>query len=70
MPPMSKPGSHSIKTTRQVLLRLGRDSLHAAGIILVGLLLVGYCISLYPTKRCAFSEQLRSDFTTSISHSR
>ncbi|WP_265596142.1 hypothetical protein [Verrucomicrobium sp. BvORR106] len=67
---MSTTSTPSIHTTPQVLLRMGRVCLHAAGIILVGLALVGYCVLSYPTKRCAFSEQLRSDFTTSISHPR
>lgn len=66
---MSKTSTPSIQTTRQVFLRLGRDCLYATGILLVGLALVGYCISAYPKKRCTLSERLLSDLTTGISHS-
>lgn len=67
---MAVPSTPTIHTTLQVFQRLAKASLHAAGIILVGLLLVGYCVLSYPMKRCTFSEQLRSDLATGISHSR
>ncbi|WP_050027376.1 hypothetical protein [Verrucomicrobium sp. BvORR034] len=67
---MPKPSTRSIQATRQAGLMLGKDSLYAAGSLLVGLLLVRYCISSYPMKRCAFSENLRSDLTTDILLSR
>lgn len=67
---MSKPRPRSLQATLQAGLKPGKDCLYAAGILLVGLLLVGYCISSYPMKHCTFSEDLRSDLTTDILLSR